>query len=541
MTRISPTLPLVVLLLFACLPLQSFASISEKNQIAFAEAFALFSKGAYPQAVEKVETIHADDAETRASVYFFVGNAQAKMQAFDKAAEAFKKAIAAGSREPSIHYGYGQSLFATQDLKGAELEFRRSIISKFKMGASAYYIAYIRFVLDDKAGARDFYKRIGKLQHDPDKVKQSSLMQIAELAFEDASALKDDSKKKAQRKKMLEGEVQSLYRRARDYDPHTPIADQARARLTEIEGQLENMVDRMRNGNPLPRQHWSLLLSQDYIYDSNVITQADQALIQVSNADALIWKSGFLAKYQFPWMKTFSFIPELGSSISYHSRRSTPAVYQNDNISLSPALRTKYEHWSGGKPATLQLDLDFNLMLRDFQKAHQFPFYTRYYSSALSERVKWFNTGNTTLKAGIKFTEYYDPAKNSYAPTVSVTQLFAVGSTSLVNTVSYDYQHARDDVNDERNYKCRSSMTFSQVIEKIDLTPAVSVGVKDTMKQKGTRGNETNLSPNIALARPFTKHLDGTLEYTWTKNFSKSRDVFQYTKGEVHFGMGYNF
>ncbi|MGZ3656880.1 MAG: tetratricopeptide repeat protein [Bdellovibrionota bacterium] len=538
MNRILPTLPLVVLL-FTGVPAR--AAMNEQNQKILSEAFALYSKGAYSQAVEKAGQIHGEDQETRAQVEFFLGSTEAKMQAFDKATEAFHKAIAAGSKEPSIHYDYGQALFATQQLKEAEGEFRKSIVHKFKMGASAYYIAYIRSVLDDKAGARDFYQRIGKLSSDPDKVKQSSLLQIAELSFEDASALKDDPKKKELRKKMLEGEVQALYRRARDFDPATPIAEQARARLAEIEGQLEELVDRMRNGNPLPRQRWSLLLSQDLTYDSNVITQADQALIQVSNADALISKTGFLAKYQFAWLKTFSFIPELGSSITYHSRRSTPSVYQNDNISISPALRTKYEHWSGGKPATMQLDLDFNLMLRDYLKAHQFPFYTRYYQGALSERVKWFNTGNTTLKAAMKFTEYYDPAKNNYAPTVSLTQLIGIGSKSLVNTVSFDYQHARDDTNDERNYKYRGSMNFAAVIEKIDITPAVSVGVKDTMKQKGTRGNETNLAPNVALTRPFTKQLDGTLEYTWTKNFSKSKDVYQYTKGEVHFGMGYNF
>lgn len=537
----TPRPVLALSLLCALAPVIARAAAGGDGQKALADAYVLFSKGAYPQAVEKAEQIQATDPETRASVAFFEGAAQAKMQAFDKAAESFRKAIRLGSKEPSINYDYGQALFATQDLKGAELQFRKSIIRKFKPGASAYYIAYIRSVLDDKPGARDFYQRVSRLDRDPDKVKQSSLLQIAELSFEEATEMKQDPKKKALRKKMLEGETQALYRRARDYDPASPVADQARARLAEIEGQLEEMVERMRNGNPLPRQPWTLSLSQDFTYDTNVITQADQALIQVSNADALIWKTGFLAKYQFSIAKTFSVIPELGSTITYHSRRSTPSVYQNDNASISPALRTKYEHWSGGKPATLQLDLDSNLTLRDYQKAHQLPFYTRYYSSNLSERVKWFDTGNTTFKAGIKFTEYYDPSKNSYTPTISLTQLISIGSRSLVNTLSYDYQHARDDFNDERNYRFRTSMSFSEVIEKIDITGAVSTYVKDTMKQKGTRGNETNLAPNVALTRPFNKHLDGTLEYTWTKNFSLSKDLYQYTKGEVHFGMGYNF
>lgn len=542
MIRSLPAIPRVVpcLLGLAFAPLAD-AAITEQNQKTLAEAFALYSKGAYPKAVEKVGAITAQDNETRAAVDLFLANTEAKMQAFDKAADHYRMAIDAGAKSPGIHYDYGQALFAQQKLKEAEVEFRRSIIARFKMAASAYYIGYIRSVLDDKAGARDFYTRITKLQGDTDKVKQSSLLQIAELAFDEANEMKNDRKRRAERKKLLEGDVQALYRRARDFDPNSPIAEQARARLAEIEAQLEEMIERMRNGNPLPRQPYTLLLSQDFTYDTNVITQADEALVQVSNADALVWKTGVLAKYQFTAARTFSFIPELAAAVTYHSRRDTPAVYQNDNISISPALRTKYEHWSGGKPATMQLDLDFNLLLRDYLKLHQFPFYTRSYSAAISERVKWFTTGNTTFKGGIKFTEYYDPAKNCYTPSGSLTQLIAIGSHSLVNTASIDYQHARDDINDERNYKYRGSMSFSQAIEKIDITPSFSIAWKDTMKQSPTRGTEVNIAPNLALNRPFGKSMDGTLEYTWTKNLSKSKDVYQYTKSEFHFGLGYNF
>ena len=65
----------------------------------------------------------------------------------------------------------------------------------------------------------------------------------------------------------------------------------------------------MRNGNPLPRHLYSLLVSQDFTYNTNVITQADEALLQVSNADAVEWKTGFLAKYQLPMEQTLQLYP----------------------------------------------------------------------------------------------------------------------------------------------------------------------------------------------------------------------------------------
>lgn len=534
--------PRLAALLLALAPLPSQGAISAKNQKALAEAFALFDKGAYTQAATKAENIPTADRDTRSAVTFFLGTTYAKLQAFDKAVGYYEKAIQAGSKAPSLHYDYGQALFATQKLKEAEAEFKKSIVAKFKMAAAAYYIAYIRSVYDDKKGARDFYLRIQKLSQDPDKVKQSALLQLAELALDEARDLKEDPKKKALAKAKLEGPVLAAYRRARDFNSDSPVAEQARARITEVESMLEQMVERMRNGNPLPRQPYTLLLSQDFTYDTNVTTQADEALVQVSNKDALIWKSGMVAKYQFDWRKTISFIPEFAATFTHHARQDTPTVFQNDNISISPALRTKLEHWSGGKPATAQFDLEFNLTLRDYLSRHQFPFYTRYYNFALSERVKWFDTGNTTLKANIKFTEYYNPAKNSYNPGLSLTQLIRIfGDYSLVNTVSADYLHARDDVNDEKNYKYRGSISFSQLFEKVDVTPAFAIAWKDTMKQSPVRGTETNVAPSVALNRALGKHLDGTLEYTFTKNWSKSKDTYQYTKHETHLGLSYNF
>mgnify|MGYP003348404369 FL=1 len=231
MIRLLRKLRLPILLFLALSPVVASAKISSTDQKSLAEAFGLFRKGAYPSAIEKAESIRTSDRETLAATEYFLATVHAKMQSFDKAAEFYEKAAANGSKVESIHYEYGQALFALQKMKEAEQEFRRSIAEKFKVGASAYYIAYIRSLLDDKAGARDFYNKITKLQNDPDRVKQSSLLQIAELALDDANDMKDIPAKKAERKRLLEGEVQALYRRARNYSPNTPVADQARAQI----------------------------------------------------------------------------------------------------------------------------------------------------------------------------------------------------------------------------------------------------------------------------------------------------------------------
>lgn len=525
---------------------RALGAVSEANQKVLAEAFAMFKKGAYSQAIEKAETIKATDKETVGTVDFFIASAHAKLQNFEKAAEFYQKTIAAGQNPPGLHYDYGQALYATQKLKEAEQAFRKSIINKFKMGASAYYIAYIRQTLDDKPGAKDFYARIGKLSNDPDQVKQAALLQIAEMAMDEANDMKDKEKDspalKAKRKRFLEGDVSNLYKRARDYSPETDTAQLAEGKLKDIDKELDAMVEKMRNGNPMPRQAYTLSLSQDFTFDSNVITRADEALAQVSNKDALIWKTSMLARYQFNFAKTVSVIPELNSSISYHSRRTQGDVFQNDNLVIAPALRSKIEHWSAGKAATMGLDYEFNYMLRDWAKSHKFQYYTRSHNFVVTERVRWFSAGATTLKLNIKFVENYNPAKNNYSPGISLTQLFGLGGgLNLVTTVSSDYLHARDDVNDESNYKLRNSVTFSKFWMDIDFTPTLALSFKDTMKQKGARGNEFTLNPSIAFTKELVKRLDGTLDYGYTKNYSKDKRNYQYTKHEVHFGATYRF
>lgn len=537
--------PLLYSLALACAlgiaPPRAFGAISETNQKILADAFALFKKGAYTQAIEKAETIKGGDKETVGTVSFFIASSHAKMQSYDKAAAFYEKTIAAKQNPPGLYYDYGQALFAMQKMKEAEKAFRKSIVAKFKMGASAYYIAYIRQLLDDTPGARDFYNRIGKLGSDPDQVKQASLLQIAEMAMDEANEMKDNKALASKRKFLLENEVTNLYKRARDYDSGTDIAALAEAKLKEIDTELDGMIERMRNGNPLPRQPYTLSFSQDFTYDSNVTTEADDALVQVSNKNAVIWKSGVLAKYQYNWNKTVSFIPELNASIAYHSRRSTPSVYQNDNFSVTPALRTKIEHWSGGKPATGMAELEFNYMGRDHLKRHEFTYYTRYLNFILGERVRWFDTGSTTIKLNIKFQENFDTSKNYYSPGISITQLIKVGSNNLVNTLSADFLRSRTLTNDERNYKVRTSITFSKFFEKVDFTPAFSLSIKDTMLQKNTRGNEFTINPSIAFNRPLTERIDGTFDYGWTKNRSQDKANYQYTKHEVHFGASYRF
>jgi hypothetical protein len=175
-------------------------------------------------------------------------------------------------------------------------------------------------------------------------------------------------------------------------------------------------------------------------------------------------------------------------------------------------------------------------------QAHKMPFYSRYFNLSLGERVTWFHTGSTTAKMALKLYESYDPARNFYSPQVSLQQNIKIaGKWDLSNTLSAEYTHARDDLNDEKNYKFRQSVSLNRLFEKVDVTPGLTFNLKDTMRQKGARGNELLINPSLELARNFVEWLDTSLSYAYSKNLSKSKTAFQYSKHELTFSAAHSF
>lgn len=513
-------------------------AITAEDQKILGESLELFNRGAYSQSIDRAKKVKGKEKDTQQKLELFIATAYAKMQAFDKAIPFYKRAEGLGNPEPSINYDMGQAYFATQKLNEAEEQFKKSIVKKFKVAASAYYVGYIRQLKEDPAGAKDFYRRIQKLGSDPDKVKQPSLFQLAELEYEHYN--KEENK--TRRLKLLDKHVLPLYKAARDFESDTASYDAAKAKVAEIERELEVITLRMVNGNPIPKKAYTLKLSQDFTYDTNVITEADGALVQISEKDAFISKTGVLAKYQFNWRQRFSFVPELNANLTMHSRRSTPRVYQNDAISINPALRSKWEHYSRGKAATGLFDIEYAYMLRDYAQAHKFPYYSRSINFVFGERVTWFKTGSTTLKFSVKFGENYNPDRNAITPQVSLQQNVKIyDKYDLQNTFTADYLRARNDFNDEKNYKLRHNVTIPNAFEKVSFTPSFSLTLKDTMKQKGNRGNELLINPSFSFNRDLIGKLDGTFEYSISKNYSKDDRNYQYTKHEFKLGAGYGF
>lgn len=513
------------------------AAISEEHRKQIADAFQLYKKGSYAQSIQKLREVKTADPETQASVAFFQATNHFKLQEFKDANREFTRAISLGDKSESLHYDYGQSLFASQKLDEAEAQFKKSIVKGYKVAASAYYVGYINQILEKESAARDYYYRIQKLRADPDKVKQAALFQLAEMQYSKDSEIEDATKKR----EALRNNSLPAYEKARKFDKSTATAEQADAKIEQIEAQLRTNA-KMRNGTPIPGKLYTAKVTQDVEYDSNVIARADGAVTQVTSKDSFLLRWTFFGRYQWNWKETWSFIPEFNTNLTRHLKQQRADVYQNDAWNTTLALRSRWEHWAFKKPGTGLYELEYNYLKKDYLKRHQLPYYSSYFNFVLGERVNVLHTGSSTVKFNLKLADNVDNTRSGYTPGLTLTQLIGVwNDLSWVNSLNFEWFQARSKINDEKNYKYSTSITFPELWQKITVTPSFSLTVKDTVNQKRTRGWEQTLMPALNLNRRFFKGGNVDIDYTLTRNRSKDKASYQYKKHQVKLGLSWSF
>lgn len=528
---------LVFALIALHLPSVAVAAIQENHRRQLSDALDLYRKGAYAQALQRLKDVKSEDRETQASVAFFEAISHFKLQEFKDANARFAQALLLGDRTESLHYDYGQSLFASQKLGEAEQQFRKSITKGYKVAASAYYVGYINQILEKNAVARDFYGRIQKLRSDPDKVKQAALFQMAEMQLAEDSEIADSARKRA----ALKANSLPAFERARNSDSSSPVAAQAEAKIEQIEAQLRANA-KMRNGMPIPGKLYTAKVTQDVEYDSNVVARADGAVTQVTSKDAVILRWTFFGRYQWNWKETWSFIPEFNTNYTRHLEQQRADIYQNDAWNNTLALRTRWEHWALKRPGTGLYEVEYNYLKKDYLKQHQLPYYSSYLNFVVGERVNVLQTGSSTLKLNLKLADNVDSTRSGYTPGVTLTQLVGLwNDLSWVNTLGFEWFQARSKNNDEKNYKYATSVTLPEIWQKITVTPSFSLNVKDTVNQKNTRGWEQTLTPAVNLNRRVLSAGTVDLDYTLTRNRSKDKTNYQYKKHQLKLGLSWSF
>ncbi|MBI3534065.1 MAG: tetratricopeptide repeat protein [Deltaproteobacteria bacterium] len=526
----------IILVLLVISSLGLGAEAPSKLNPKLTEVYTLYNKGVYPQAILLLDKIliEAPNLNDKGLLDYWLGICNSKQQNYIKAISHFEKAILKGMQATDIYYELGQAQYTVNQLKTAKNSFKKSMQNKYKTGAALYYIGSISQILEEFAEAENSYQEILKLDQDNDKVKQAALLQLAEIGLIPLEKLKD---KKIKNEKIL-NTVIPAYKKAKNYDLETAVAKQAQTKIDELEQLLGQEVAHFKNGMPMPQKLFTFKCSEELKYDTNVVTQADQAITLVSNKASALLKSEIFTKFEKIIEDSWSISPEIYINHTIHAQRTTPSVYQNDQVSLSATLKNRYEHTWLKQPAGFSFDMDYNLLLRDYQQNHSYLFYSRYYNFTLSERTKIFSAGNTTLSGNLKLYANESEGLNATNPAGTLSQLFDLTPEwNLLILFNIDYNRARDQTNDKLTYKLSTSLNKLNLFWDINTTFGFDFSYINTKQQLSSRGYEKTLSPSLTFRKNWTNMLSTALSYNFTRNISLDTQNYAYSKHIIGLGV----
>jgi len=269
-------------ILIAIVPLLSFTPplfADFKSDVT--QAMKNYEKGAYGQAVEYLSTLHPRSPADQAELAYWKGLCYNRLQSFDLATAAFKNAVKLGAIHKDLHYELGQAYYASQELDLAIEAFSKSAAIGYKVTASTYYIAFSYQLKEDYKDAYSNYMKIIKSPDDTDHLKQSALLQIGEIKW----ALTEKITEKKPHIDKLKNNVIPVLNKVIAYDAHTPTAEDARNKIAQIEAEIskrEKEVEYFANGAPMPNPYWFIRARQDLKYDSNVVTRANDSILNVA-------------------------------------------------------------------------------------------------------------------------------------------------------------------------------------------------------------------------------------------------------------------
>jgi tetratricopeptide (TPR) repeat protein len=529
----------VTLLFIAfCLNAQRASADSKKT---FAEVYRLYSNGAYAQAVEDLTALNsaALSRDEKIAIAYWKGLCFSKMQSFDKAVVSLQEAAHLGADHTDykdLQYELGQALYASQSLRPALEAFEKSVKNNYKIGPSLYYKGFINQILEDHSVAISTYKAILRLPDDPDKVKEGSLLQIAELELNTAMAEKNLAKRKVRITKRVIPAFQDVIA----FVDSGPAADEARRSLAALlPPDPYGNGPKFQNGTPIPTHLWAIRAIQDLKYDSNVIFQANNALIQISNTGSMVAKTDVDARYDFIFNRRYVVSPEVDVYYNHNFNQTESTVFSNDMFSVTSYLRSRFEHTVGSAPSAMSFDVEYNYSLRDYLSQHALPYYSSYINFTYGNRVQLIPIGSTSLNLSNKWFYSVIPGQTATNPAAVLSQNFNLGKTALTESFAYDFNFASNPNYNRSDYRISSALNIPEAILKSSLSIAFDFTFVDTQNQYSTRGLEKTISPSLTLTRSFQSGASASFYYSYITNISLDTVTYSYSKNTIGVNFAY--
>ncbi|MCK5074048.1 MAG: tetratricopeptide repeat protein [Bacteriovoracaceae bacterium] len=527
--------------ILAVISISAFAV--SKSEKLFSDVMLSYQRGDYYDAINGLGKT-GRYKKYQAVSYYWKGICYSKLQEFDKAIINYKKAIKLKSSPEDIYYQLGQAFFASSKREEAREAFKQSVLRRFKVAESFYYIGTIDFELKNYDSAINYFSRVGEVEDISDDMNQSGQFMLGESYL---GKIEKYNKRvtKTVRKKVMNFVIPYM-KEALNVDYESDMAGKIYKRLEEVRKKYRIRKKTFINGKAYPEKRFTLWLSEKISYDSNVILESSDAEASTTavNKDSLIFNTSAFVNSTAVHKRRFVFAPELFFLHTYHSRQSDYSIYQNDSISIAPALKNRLEHTIFSRPASILFNLEFDMTSRKRnapvdKSLHE---YGKTTAVVLGEKLQFSESSYTTFDYKYSSFAAYDVALNTKTHRVSVDhQVMLPNNDTFIIYAKADFIKAKTSFSDSDEYYFRFDWMGSEYWKGFDLALAMAVTMVDTKKQKTIRGTEMVYNPSVTLSKTLKKKWDIVFGYNFTQKTSKQKTIYAYYQHVFDAGIKYNF
>lgn len=502
-----------------------------------ARAFKEFSTGSYGEALSLLNRIKQGSDKQMGSKFYLKGLSKNRLQRFDESIPDFVQAIKYGEKTKDIYYEYGQALYASSELEKARKSFVKSYHTGFKTITSLYYAGHVSQLLEEHKKAKQFFEQILKEEKEDKKMRQIARFQLTESML-----TLTEGKSDSEISRLVEKFILPQMKLARDEVDGTDVKRDIVARISEVERRYGLDPDKFRNGKPIPAAKFKGSFTQKIQYDNNVSLADDQATVVTTKKDSYILDSTFKISRPFSWKRRFALSPALSLNYIHHTNREDSTVFTNDSYSFDPSIDGRFEYLIGKKQASTSLKYEYDYTARDKDANKSTVYYSRAQTWSLTQKVKIFKFGPTSLKLKKKFFRAHSLALENDVDTLSLDQIAILkGGKLLIFLFQYDDTDQFNDTNSSTSSMLfRTDFIWSNILPEINWNIALAYTLLDTKAQSISRGTEKTINPSTKLTKKIGDDLKVSFEYSYTDKSSLSSSN-KYNKHQSTFEINYSF
>ena len=503
---------LIFLLIFGHLAFALKSSASGRLEAVYRE----YKSADYEKALNGLEEIEAGLAleykqskEMKGLLYYWKGLCYLRMNEFERGIGELDKAIAAGYKANDLFYEYGQALYTSLELKKARLAFKKSVLQKYKMAVSMYYIASISEELGDFKTAATFYNGIERLPaQEKEDVVQAARMRLGDIYLRQV-------KERDGGADSIEKYVLPQYRKALEWDDEGALAAEIRSKIQTIERRYDLVMFKLRNGRPTARPPYFLKANVRYSQNDNVNAVDDDTIagLKPEQVSANSANTGFYGRYSFYPSSAFSFTPQI--NFSYTNYLSDEAlIKQNNGYFATATLQTTYEHIYNSAPATAYLNIDYTHTADDGDQDDKIEKSSSTTGFTLSEELQFWTGNPTIFRLKASQTSAVEESESFTSTGAVLEQVLAVGSSMFYLYSGYSMNRYDEDSSSDTNVLSLRADALLPDFKGLFNTNFYAAFTQTDYFENSDRGAPLLTSYGVNLNRPFGKNYFVYLDFS---------------------------